>query len=102
MGTFTVKAKSLNTQAEYVSESLKINVSYNEDAINDTLQSMNGSIFHAEDNTFAGNFNGSLNGEEIEYSMSQVKSKDMANVIAAISDIESQIKTQEHENNGEE
>ena len=98
MGTLTVKAKSLNTQAEYEGEGLKINVSYNEDAITSTLQSLNGNIYHAVDSTYAGNFNGQLNGEEIEYSLSGVKSKDFTIVITALEDIESQIKAGEDSN----
>ena len=98
MGTLIVKAKSLNTQAEYEGEGLKINVSYNEDAITRTLQSLNGSIYHAADSTYAGNFNGQLNDGEIEYSLSGVKSKDFTIVITALEDIESQIKAGEDSN----
>lgn len=98
MGTLTVKAKSLNTQAEYEGEGLKINVSYNEDAITSTLQSLNGNIYHAADSTYAGNFNGQLNDGEIEYSLSGVKSKDFTIVITALEDIESQIKAGEDSN----
>lgn len=95
MGTLVTKSQAKNTQAEYTGEGLKINVNYNEDAISKTLQSLNGSIYHEADNTYAGNFNGQLNGEEIEYSMSGVKSKDMVAVIEAIDDIETQIKASE-------
>ena len=95
MGTLTTTSQSLNTQAEYTGDSLKINVSYTEDATTSTLQSLNGKIFHASDNTYAGNFNGSLNGTEIEYSLSGVKSKDFTIVISAIEDIERIIKENE-------
>ena len=94
-GTMTTKSKSLNTQAEYVGGSLTINVNYNEDAITSTLQSLNGSIYKTENMTYAGSFNGQLNGEEIEYSLTGVKSSDMAAVIAAIDDIEEIIKANE-------
>lgn len=99
-GTMETKAKSIQTQAEYTGEGLTINVNYNEDAITMTLKSLNGTIYKsatgtAEDRTYAGNFSGQLNGEEIEYSMSGVKSSDMPAVISAIEDIESIIKAQE-------
>lgn len=102
MGTLTVKQKSLNTQAEYEGGSLRINVSYNEDAITSTLQSLDGNIYHAADSTYAGNFNGRLSDGEIEYSLSQVKSKDFSAVIAALEDIVAQIRAQETTNAGEE
>ena len=106
MGTLTTKSKSLSTQAEYEGQGLKINVSYNEDAITMTLKSLNGNIYKAptgtaEDYTYAGNFNGNLNGEEIEYNLSQVKSADMPAVTAALADIESIIREQEQPVNGE-
>lgn len=101
MGTLTTKSKSLSTQAEYEGQGLKINVNYNEDAISNSLRSLSGSISHADDQTYAGSFNGNLNGEEIEYSMNQVKSKDMAAVIAALADIEQQIRDAEQPVNEE-
>ena len=95
MGTLTTKSQAKNTQAEYTGNGLFINVNYNEDAITSTLQSLNGTIYKTENMTYAGNFNGQLNGEEIEYSMSGVKSSDMPAVITALTDIETQIKAQE-------
>ena len=100
MGTLVTKSQAKNTQADYAGEGLTINVNYNEDAITSTLQSLNGTIYKsptgtAQDRTYAGNFSGNLNGEEIEYSMSGVKSSDMPAVIAAIEDIESIIKANE-------
>lgn len=99
-GTMTTKAKSIQTQADYAGEGLQIDVNYSEDAITSTLKSLNGTIYKsptgtADDRTYAGNFSGSLSGEEIEYSMSNVKSSDMPAVIAAINDIETMIKAQE-------
>ena len=106
MGTLTTKSKSLSTQAEYEGQGLKINVTYNEDAVTMTLKSLNGTINKsatgtAEDYTYAGNFNGNLNGEEIEYNLSQVKSADMPAVTAALADIEAIIREQEQPVNGE-
>ena len=95
MGNLTVKTKSIKTQAEYEDESLRIDVNITEDATTNTLQSLNGSIFHKDDSTYAGNFDGNLHDGEIEYSMSSVKSKDMSAVITALADIESQIRANE-------
>lgn len=99
-GTMTTKARSISTQAGYAGEGLTIDLSYNEDAITSTLKSLDGTIYKsatgtAEDRTYAGNFSGQLKGEEIEYSMNGVKSGDMAAVIAAINDIEGQIRAAE-------
>ena len=106
MGTLTTKSKSLSTQAEYEGQGLRINVTYNEDAITSTLRSLSGNIYKAptgtaEDYTYAGNFNGNLNGEEIEYNLSQVKSADMPAVTAALADIEAIIRENEQPVNGE-
>ena len=101
MGTLVTKIQNLNTQAEYEGDGLKINVTYNEDAIARSLKSLSGNIYHAEDQTYAGNFNGNLNGEEIEYNLSQVKSADMPAVTAALADIESIIRENEQPVNGE-
>ncbi len=97
-GTMTTKARS--TQAEYTGNGLFINVNYNEDSISMTLKSLSGSIYKsaagtAEDRTFAGKFNGELKDGEIQYNMSNVRSSDMPAVIAALADIESQIRDAE-------
>jgi hypothetical protein len=102
MGTLTIKTRSLSTQAEYVNaeSGLTINVNYNEDVTTNTLKSINGSIYKTDGMTYAGNFSGQPQGDEVEYSVSGVKSKDMAKVFAAIKDIEELIKGEK--NNGEE
>ena len=91
----------LSTQAEYVNaeSGLTINVNYNEDTQTSTLKSVNGTIYKTENMTYAGNYSGQPQGDEMEYSISGVKSKDMAKVFAAIEDIEELIKG---ENNVEE
>lgn len=93
MGTLTIKSQNLSTQADYVdaTSGLTINVSYNEDAQTNTLNSINGSIYKTENMTYAGNFNGQMQDGEMAYSISGVKSKDMTKVFAAIEDIEEQI-----------
>jgi len=101
MGTLTIKNRSLSTQADYVdaTSGLTINVNYNEDATTNTLTSINGTIYKTENMTYAGNFSGQPQDGEMFYSISGVKSRDMANVFAAIEDIEEQITG---ENDGEE
>ena len=101
MGTLTIKSRSLATQADYADQEngLTINVNYNEDATTNTLQSINGTIYKTENMTYAGNFSGQPQDGEMSYSISGVKSKDMAKVFAAIEDIEELI---EGENNNAE
>ena len=93
MGTLTIKSKSLSTQADYVdaTSGLTINVNYNEDVTTNPLQSINGSIYKTDGMTYAGNYSGQPQDGEMSYSISGVKSKDMAKVFAAIEDIEEQI-----------
>jgi hypothetical protein len=101
MGNLTIKSQSLATQADYVdaTSGLTINVSYNQDNTTGDLKSINGTIYKTDGMTYAGNFSGQPQGGEMEYSISGVKSKDMAKVFAAIEDIEEQI---EGENNNAE
>lgn len=90
MGNLTIKSQSLATQADYVdaTSGLTINVSYNQDNTTGDLKSINGTIYKTDGMTYAGNFSGQPQGDEMEYSISGVKSKDMAKVFAAIEDIE--------------
>lgn len=90
MGTLTIKSQSLATQADYVdaTSDLTINVSYNQDSTTSTLKNINGTIYKTANMTYAGNYSGQPQDGEMEYSISGVKSKDMAKVFAAIEDIE--------------
>jgi hypothetical protein len=101
MGNLTIKSQSLATQADYVdaTSGLTINVSYNQDNTTGDLKSINGTIYKTDGMTYAGNFSGQPQGDEMEYSISGVKSRDMAKVFAAIEDIEELI---EGENNNAE
>ena len=101
MGNLTIKSQSLATQADYVdaTSGLTINVSYNQDNTTGDLKSINGTIYKTDGMTYAGNFNGQPKDDEMEYSISGVKSKDMAKVFAAIEDIEELI---DGENNNAE
>lgn len=97
MSTWKVNSKSVQTGATYTEGIYKIEVSYNEDATTDTLMSINGTIFKGEDQTYAGNFNGNRNGEEMSYSFSGVKLSDMNAVTTMVIDIENIITNGEGE-----
>ena len=99
MGTLTIKSQSPATQADYVdaTSGLTINVSYNQDNTTGDLKSINGTIYKTDGMTYAGNFNGQPQDGEMEYSISGVKSKDMAKVFDAIEDIEEQITNKDAE-----
>lgn len=103
MGTLTIKTRSLATQAEYVNtqDGLTINLNYTQDASTGDLQNISGTIYHSADMSYAGNFNGTPNNGEIEYSMSGVKRRDIAIIYDALTDIEEQIAAENEPNAGE-
>lgn len=97
MSTWKVTSKSVQTGATYTEGIYKVEVSYNEDATTDTLMSINGNIYKGEQQTYAGNFNGNRNGEEMSYSFSGVKLSDMNAVTTMVIDIENIITNGEGE-----
>lgn len=97
MRTWNVTSKSVQTGATYKEGIYKVEVSYNEDATTDTLMSINGNIYKGEQQTYAGNFNGNRNGEEMSYSFSGVKLSDMNAVTTMVIDIENIITNGEGE-----
>jgi carbohydrate-selective porin OprB len=97
MSTWNVTSKSVQTGATYTEGIYKVEVSYNEDATTDTLMSINGNIYKGEQQTYAGNFNGNRNGEEMSYSFSGVKLSDMNAVTTMVIDIENIITNGEGE-----
>lgn len=92
MSTWKVNSKSVTTGATYTDGQYKIEVSYNEDAQTNKLMSINGSIYKGESQSYAGNFNGNRNGDEMSYSFGGVKLADMNAVTTMVIDIESKIK----------
>ncbi len=88
MSTWKVNSKSVTTGATYTSGDYKIEVSYNEDAQTNKLMSINGTIYKGENQSYAGNFNGNRNGDEMSYSFSGVKLADMNAVTTMVIDIE--------------
>lgn len=95
MSTWKVNSKSMQSNATYTDGDYRIDVSYNVDAKTDTLMSINGSIYKGEGNSYAGNFSGSRNGEEMSYSFSGVKLADMNAVTTMVIDIETIITERE-------
>ena len=91
MSTWKVNSKSVTTGATYTSGDYKIEVSYNEDAQTNKLMSINGTIYKGENQSYAGNFNGNRNGDEMSYSFSGVKLADMNAVTTMVIDIEAKI-----------
>lgn len=97
MSTWKINSKQMQSNATYTSGDYKVETSYTEDAQNDTLLSISGSIYKGESQTYAGNFSGNVNGDgEMSYSFSGVKLADMNAVTTMVLDIEDHIK------NGEE
>ena len=88
MSTWKINSKSTQTSATYTSAPYTVQVNYTENATTDTLTSISGSIYKGEDQSYAGNFNGSRNGEDISYSFSDVKLSDMGAVVVMVEDIE--------------
>ena len=88
MSTWKVNSKSMQSSATYTEGEYKIEVSYNEDATTNTLMSINGNIYKGEGQSYAGNFNGNRNGDEMSYSFSGVKLADMNAVTTMVIDIE--------------
>ena len=91
MSTWKVNSKSGTTGATYTDGQYKIEVSYNEDAQTNKLMSINGTIYKGENQSYAGNFNGNRNGDEMSYSFSGVKLADMNAVTTMVIDIEAKI-----------
>jgi len=92
MGNFEIKNRSLSSQAEYTDQEngLVINVNFNENAAEGTLQSINGNVQKVDDRAYVGNFNGRQENGKMMYTIN-ASLTDMPKVLAALTDIESQI-----------
>lgn len=92
MSTWKVNSKSTQISATYTEGDYKVEVSYTEDATTSTLTNINGSFYKGESMTYAGNFNGNVNGgNEMSYSFREVRLADMGAVTEMVADIESKI-----------
>ena len=94
MGNFEIKNRSLSSQGEYTDQEngLVVNVNFNENANEGTLQSINGNVQSSEDRAYVGNFNGRLENGKMVYTINAALT-DMPKILAALTDIESQINT---------
>ena len=94
MGNFEIKNRSLSSQGEYTDQEngLVVNVNFNENANEGTLQSINGNVQSSEDRAYVGNFNGRQENGKMVYTINAALT-DMTKILAALTDIESQINT---------
>lgn len=92
MGTFTKTQSVLDNQYSYVNASLAISGNYYVDATTSTFKSVSGSVFAMDSEgiqgEFIGSFNGSISGEKMIYSFSQMTKEDYDLVWEAIKEIE--------------
>ena len=92
MGTFTITSSNLNNFYEYKDSAVVVTGSYNVDATTNTLQNVNGNVneldAQGQAGRYIGNFNGSMNGDEITYSLSAMSRADSNKVWDAIDGIE--------------
>jgi len=95
MEKFEIKSQSLNTQFEYENDDLVINGSYGSNKQETEIQSINGSAHRKPDGDgngeYIGNFTGTLNGGEMEYSMSKMSRRNANRMWEAIDGIEENI-----------
>ena len=106
MGTFNVTSSELNNAFEFKNENLIIGGSYKKDAGENTLKSINGSIYlideAGERGDYLGNFNGNMRNGEIKYSVSEMSRKDSNLVWTAIGEIEPYVLGENQEENAGE
>ena len=91
MEKFEVKSSSLNVSYMYSNDVVIVSGNYSKDAQNDTLNNINGTVYvnnAGEQGNFIGNFNGTMRGDEIRYSLSEMSRADSNKVWDAIDNIE--------------
>ena len=92
MGTFTKTQTVIDNQYSYVNESIAISGNYFVDGQTSTFKSVSGSVFamdsEGHQGEFIGSFNGSMSGEKMTYSFSQMTKEDYDLVWEAIKEIE--------------
>ena len=94
MGTFNITSSALNNQYEFEDENVKVQGSYVLNATDNTLQSVNGSVYRnngGQQGDFIGNFNGYVRDSEVRYSISEMGRRDANKVWDAIDEIEQNI-----------
>ena len=92
MGTFTKTQSVIDNQYSYTNESIAISGNYFIDAPTGTFRGIMGSVFaidtEGNPGKFIGSFNGSMEGEEMSYSFSQMTKENYDLVWDAIKEIE--------------
>lgn len=92
MGTFTKTQTVIDNQYSYINESLAISGNYFVDAATDTFTSIFGSVFcvdtEGNQGEFIGSFNGSMKGDKMSYSFSEMTKENYDLLWVAIKEIE--------------
>lgn len=94
MGTFNITSSQLNNQYTYENEFVTVQGSFQKDATNDALQTVNGSVYKKTEQPngeYVGNFNGYMRDGEVKYSISEMSRRDASKTWDAIDDIEANI-----------
>ena len=94
MSKFEITSSSLNNQYNFEDESVKVQGGYAMNAQDNSLQSVNGSVYRnneGQQGDFIGNFNGYVRDGEIRYSLSEMSRRDANKVWDAIDEIEQNI-----------
>ena len=90
MGTFIIKSTQLNNQYEYTNASVKVSGNYALDAQMNVEKSISGQVYELNGD-YIGNFNGYLNGDEMQYTLSQMTRQKANLVWDAIDEIDAEI-----------
>ena len=94
METFVIKSQTLSVMYEYKDDSLVVTGSFNKDAADGTLLTINGQCYRnngGNQGDYVGNFNGNPSGGEIHYDLSQMSRQDSNLVWNAIGNIEAEV-----------
>lgn len=106
MGSFNLKASSLNSSYEYKNNVLVVTGSIAKDALTNTLQSLSGACHRknseGEAGDYVGNFNSHIRNGEIKYSLSEMSRQDSNLVWDAIEEIEPYVLGENQEENSGE
>ena len=95
MDKFEITSSTLSSQYNFVNDEVVVNGALNKDAITDTLQNVSGTVYRknaqGEMGEYVCNFNGYLRDGVINYSISELKRRDVNMVWDAIDAIEKHI-----------
>ena len=95
MGNFVISSSNLNNNYEYSNSDIVVIGSYSINKQTNTLQSVDGRAYAAneqgEQGDYIGNFNGYNHDVSMQYSISEMPLRDSAKVLAAINEIEQNI-----------